>query len=43
MIYNPNNELTDEELAKLSEADLFEYLDQKAAHLKQFTRPLGSY
>jgi hypothetical protein len=41
--YNPNNELTDEELEKLSEDDFFSYLDQKSAHLKQFTRPLGSY
>jgi hypothetical protein len=41
--YNPNNELTDEQLEKLSEDDFFSYLDQKAAHLKQFTRPLGSY
>jgi hypothetical protein len=43
MKYNPDNELTDEQMAKLSEADFFEYLDTKAAHLKQFTRPLGSY
>jgi len=43
MKYNPDNELTDEQMAKLSEADFFEYLDSKAAYLKQFTRPLGSY
>lgn len=41
--YNPNSELTDEQLKQLSEDDFFSYLDQKAAHLKQFTRPLGSY
>jgi thiaminase len=41
--YNPNSELTDEELSALNEADFFSYLDQKAAYLKQFTRPLGSY
>jgi hypothetical protein len=41
--YNPNLELTDEQLKELSEDDFFSYLDQKAAHLKQFTRPLGSY
>jgi hypothetical protein len=41
--YNPNNELTEEQLKELSEDDFFSYLDQKAAHLKQFTRPLGSY
>ena len=43
MIYDPNNELTDEQLSKLEENEFFEYLDSKAAHLKQFTRPLGSY
>lgn len=35
--------LTDEELSKLSEDELFEYLDAKAAYLKQFTEPLGTY
>jgi len=34
MIYNPNNELTDEQMKGLSEADFFEYLDTKAAYLK---------
>ena len=43
MIYDPNNELSDEQLSKLDENEFFEYLDTKAAHLKQFTRPLGSY
>ena len=43
MIYDPNNELSDEQLSKLDENEFFEYLDSKAAHLKQFTRPLGSY
>mgnify|MGYP000344599988 FL=1 len=43
MIYNPDNELTDEQMKELSEADFFEYLDTKAAHLKQFTQPLGQY
>ena len=43
IIYNPNNELSEEQLKELSEDDFFSYLDQKAAHLKQFTRPLGSY
>jgi hypothetical protein len=43
MIYDPNNELTDEQLAVLDEKEFFEYLDSKAKHLKQFTRPLGSY
>ena len=43
MKYNPNEELTDEQLKELSENDFFEYLDSKAAHLKQFTQPLGQY
>jgi hypothetical protein len=43
MKYNPNDELTDEQMAKLSEADFFEYLDTKAAYLKQFTTPIGQY
>lgn len=43
MKYNPNEELTDEQMAKLSESDFFEYIDSKAAYLKQFTRPLESY
>ena len=43
MIYNPNNELTDEQMKELSEADFFEYLDTKAAYLKQFSTPLGQY
>ena len=43
MIYNPNNELTDEQMKGLSEADFFEYLDTKAAYLKQFTAPIGQY
>ncbi len=43
MIYNPNNELTDEQMKQLSEADFFEYLDTKAAYLKQFTTPIGQY
>jgi len=38
-----NYNLTDEELSKLSEDELFEYLDAKAAYLKQFTEPLGTY
>ena len=43
MIYNPNNELTDEQLKELSEDDFFSYLDQKAAYLKQFSAPIGQY
>jgi hypothetical protein len=43
MIYDPKNELTDAELSKLDEKEFFEYLDSKANHLKQFTRPLEGY
>lgn len=43
MKYDPNNELTDEQMNKLSEDDFFEYLDSKAKYLSQFTKPLGEY
>ena len=43
MKYNPEQELTDEELKGLSEDEFFEYIDSKAAYLKQFTTPLGQY
>ena len=34
---------TDEELKQMSDSELFEYLDAKAAHLKEHTSPLSSY
>ena len=34
---------TDEELKQMTESELFEYLDNKAAYLKQHTRPLSGY
>jgi hypothetical protein len=34
---------TDEELKQMTEEQLFEYLDAKAAFLKQHTRPLSGY
>lgn len=46
MKYDPNNELTEDQLHELSAKDFDEfldYLDQKAEHLKQFTKPLGEY
>ena len=43
MKYDPNNELSDEQMNKLSEDDFFEYLDSKAKYLSQFTKPLGEY
>lgn len=41
--YDPNNELTEAEVEKLPFEDCLDYLDQKAAYLKNFTRPLGTY
>lgn len=43
MLYDPNNELTEEEIKNLSEDDFFEYLDSKAAYLKGNTVPLDEY
>lgn len=43
MKYDPQNELTDAQMNALGEKDFFEYLDSKAAYLKQFTMPLGEY
>ncbi len=34
---------TDEELKQMSDEQLFEYLDAKAAYLKQNARPLSGY
>jgi hypothetical protein len=34
---------TDDELKHMSDDELFEYLDAKAAHLKKHTSPLSSY
>jgi hypothetical protein len=39
----PFVELSEAELFKLPEAEFFAYLDAKAKHLKQFSRPLGEY
>lgn len=43
MKYDPNNELTEEQMAQLSEESFFEYLDTKAEYLKQFSKPLPGY
>jgi len=43
MKYNPEQELTDEEMKALSEDAFFEYLDSKAAYLKGNTIPLDEY
>ena len=43
MIYDPNNELTEEQMTQLNEEEFFEYLDTKAEYLKQFSKPLPGY
>ena len=43
MLYDPKNELTEEQLKELSEDDFFAYLDAKAAYLKGNTIPLDEY
>jgi len=43
MIYDPNNELTEEQLTQLTEDEFFEYLDTKAEYLKQYSKPLPGY
>jgi hypothetical protein len=41
--YDPKQELTTNELNTLDEKDFFQYLDAKAKHLKQFTKPLSEH
>jgi hypothetical protein len=43
MKYDPQNPLTDSEVTALPENEFFDYIDSKAAYLKQFTQPLGQY
>jgi hypothetical protein len=43
MKYNPQNELTDEQLKGLSEDEFFDYLDSKAEYLKRGIVPLDQY
>ena len=43
MKYDPKNPLSDSEVTALPENEFFEYIDTKAAYLKQFTQPLGQY
>lgn len=45
MKYNPNKPISDEELDKLSESDLFEYLDGREKYLRETNtiKPLGQY
>jgi hypothetical protein len=41
--YDPTKELTANELNTLDEKDFFAYLDARAKHLKQFTKPLSEH
>lgn len=44
--FDPNNQLSDEELDELGKKDFdafLNYLDQKAEYLKKFSKPLSSY
>jgi hypothetical protein len=46
MIYDHENPLSEEELDELGKENFdkfLDYLDAKAEHLKQFTKPLSSY
>jgi len=43
MKYNPDAPLSSDEAMKLSDTDLFEYLDSKSKYLSQFTEPLDEY
>lgn len=39
MKYNPDRQLTDQEINSLPEKEFFEYLDSRTAYLKQFSKP----
>jgi hypothetical protein len=41
--YDPKKPLSDEEIDRLSEDDLFAYLDSKAKYLSQYAEPLDEY
>ena len=43
MMYNPNNPLSNEEIEKLNDYELFEYLDSKSKYMEQFSAPLSGY
>ena len=45
-LFNPDNQLTESQLDELGKENFdsfLQYLDEKAAYLKQFTKPLGQY
>ncbi len=41
--YDPNNPLTDDDLKKLSEEDLFSYLDQLSAYKRKDKKIVGEW
>ena len=46
ILFDPQNELTEKQLDELGNEnfdDFLSYLDQKAEHLKKFTKPLDTY
>jgi len=43
MMYDPNNPLSNEEIEKLTDYQLFEYLDSKSKYMEQFSAPLSGY
>lgn len=43
MKYNPQSPLTEQEINQLDDDVLFDYLDSRAAYLKNFSRPLDTY
>jgi len=43
MNYNPDTPLTEEQVNKLNDDELFEYLDSRAEYLKKYSRPLDTY
>jgi hypothetical protein len=42
-MYNPNNPLSNGEIEKLNDYELFEYLDSKSKHMEKFSAPLSGY
>lgn len=43
MKYNPHRPLTELEINQLDDDVLFDYLDSRAAYLKNFSKPLDTY
>jgi len=43
MMYDPKNPLSGEDIEKLNDYELFEYLDSKSKYMEQFTTELSGY